>query len=332
VDHNAIPGGRSNAQRTVIRAAQGETVIVNGRNSTGDVWSIYDRSFITVEGITMDGSNAGTYGLRIGRGVSGGAGAHYITIQNGAVRNVPRYSCVYQQGPGGMNSNLAFVNLQIANCGDDSFDHGIYLTARDSVIEGCNIHDNTGHGIHNYISGGGSSNNVIRFNEVYRNGSFGILIGSGSNNVAYSNVVRHNGRTVTNSGGIWTAYYGNSNNRIYNNTIYSNGGTCIRIRTSPGVAKNNLCWRNTSDMIVDETGRAVISNNMFTNPSFRSIANNDFSLLAASGAIDAGVSVGEVGLDFARVLRPQGRGYDIGAFEFEGTVQSPSAPTGVRVD
>ena len=49
--------------------------------------------------------------------------------------------------------------------------------------------------------------------------------------------------------------------------------------------------------------------------AFEDAASDNYQLSAASPAIDAGISIEEVTADRAGVVRPQGRGYDVGAYE-----------------
>jgi parallel beta-helix repeat protein len=231
-----------------------------------------------------------------------------------------------------LSSHISIINVEVHNCGDDNLDHGIYLAIKETVIDGCVVHHNYGHGIHSYSSaGGGVDRNIIRNNRVYGNGSFGVLIGSGSGNIAYGNVVWGNGGTIAGTGGMWIAYNGANANKIYNNTVYGNAGCCVRIRTDGNAAvKNNICWRNSNDSVVDETGTAIIMNNFSGDPCFVNPSAGNFALLAGSAAIDAGVALEEVSCDFNGVSRPQGGGFDIGAFEFSAG-QVPAPPTGVRI-
>ncbi len=314
--YHTIPSGTDNAHRTIIKAAPGETVIINGRNGSGDVWTIYDRSYITLDGITIDGVNAYFCGLRIGRSAVGAPGSHYITVQNGTVRNVP-YSGIVAQGTASANSHYKYINLEVHHCGTGSSNqhHGIYLGVRDSIVERCSVHDNLAYGIHAYSSSGGVNNNIIRNNKVYNNGSFGIILSAGYNNLAYNNILWGNGkRTLT--GGIFASYAGVSGSKIYNNTIYGNTGYCIWIKTD-GSAKaiNNICWQNSYNSILDDTGTATISRNLFTNPYFVNPLGLNFSVLAKSPAINAGTTLSEVPNDFNGLSRPQGSAYDAGAFE-----------------
>ena len=59
-----IPSGASNSSHTVIRAAAGEKVVINGVVNGAGVMLIYSRSFITFDGIIFDGSSVpGACGL-----------------------------------------------------------------------------------------------------------------------------------------------------------------------------------------------------------------------------------------------------------------------------
>ena len=317
----AIPSGTAGAW-TTIRGASGEQAIIKP-SSGQDVVSIYDRSYIVLDNLVMDGSNVSAVGLRIGG--NGPAYAHFIAVQNSVVRNAPSNSCITQQGPGGANSNLSFINLDVYNCGvpgstaGNGLGHGIYLLARDSLIEHSRIHDISGHGIHLYVGAGSEgtvSNNIIRYNQVYSNGSWGILLGGGANNVAHTNLVWDNAKIITGAGGIRIAYGSNSYNKAYNNTIYRNWGPCTV--NEDGVSseiKNNICWQNTQNAVYDQGTNSSVSNNLLQDPKFANTSNFDFRLLAGSPAINAGVNVG-ISQDFAGTLLPTQGPIDIGAFEY----------------
>ena len=344
IEGNAIPSGISNGQRTIVQAAAGETVIINGANSSGYTVTIENKDYITLDGIIFDGANATVDRAVINmgtRGATGDPGVHYITVQNGIVRRMGANSldCIETHGyPSGLSSNLVFKNLEVYGCGSSRLYHGIYLNSRDSIVEDSVIHDNAfGHGIHIYSSDGtlNASNNVFRNNRIYGNGSFCIGLYSGSNNIAYNNLCYGNGGN-TGSGGIRTDY-GSVNAKIYNNTIYNNSGNAIWIGAGAAntIVQNNIGWANGSDGVRNEGTATIVSNNLFTDPSFVNSAAADFHLQSTSPAINAGVALSEVTTDYDGVSRPQGSAYDIGAYEYVGSAPvdttPPSAPTGVRV-
>ncbi len=79
---------------------------------------------------------------------------------------------------------------------------------------------------------------------------------------------------------------------------------------------------------------APFQNSINADPLWVSPANYDFHLQAASPAVDAGVNSG-VPMDYDGVPRPQGAGYDLGAFEYAGptptaTVQLTETPSVVN--
>ena len=333
IDTNAIPSGTGESSRTIVRAAAPREVVLKPNapgNSIGDVVTIQNRSYITLDGLILDGSNAKLVGLRLGNGVGGSI--HHITFQNGGVRHIRFHSGISHQMDGGLPpSNMIYRNLEIYDIGNQDADsflhHGLYLCTSDSLVENCTIHDSSGHGIHQFHqSSSDSHRNVIRNNRIYNNGSYAILLGSGTGNIAYNNIVWGNGKRKS-AGGIWIAYNARGN-KICNNTIFSNTGDCVRVRTDQNaLVRNNICWQNSTN-IIDETGTAVISNNLFTNPSFVDALRLDFTLSANSPALNNGVPISEVQYDFNRVPRPQGVAFDVGAFE--GSSAS-SAPTNLRV-
>jgi Ca2+-binding RTX toxin-like protein len=59
-------------------------------------------------------------------------------------------------------------------------------------------------------------------------------------------------------------------------------------------------------------------------PKFTNLSGNDLTLTSASPAIDHGATLAEVTTDYAGTARPQGAGYDIGAYEYHGSTTSTS--------
>ena len=100
--------------------------------------------------------------------------------------------------------------------------------------------------------------------------------------------------------------------RFSNNLLYSTGEPYVHTRALiPRGPYNNLWYGNGPAPLWDS---AAIN----SDPRFVDAGNRDFRLQPNSPAINRGVShVGSVvTTDFEGVARPQGSGYDIGAFEF----------------
>ncbi len=60
----------------------------------------------------------------------------------------------------------------------------------------------------------------------------------------------------------------------------------------------------------------LIAGTLTGDPRFVSVTGRDFRLQAGSPAIDAGLTLSVVLNDLLGDLRPQGLGYDIGAYEY----------------
>jgi parallel beta-helix repeat protein len=123
----------------------------------------------------------------------------------------------------------------------------------------------------------------------------------------------------------------------------------IAVRKSPNtIIKNNIFYDLPNHIIVaydstSQQGLAVGYNLVYrsdgnppwgdpfphdlwqVDPQFVNSAGYDFHLLSSSPAIDAGITLAYVIDDFDGNVRPQGEGYDIGAFEYL-TVGSTSTP------
>jgi hypothetical protein len=71
-----------------------------------------------------------------------------------------------------------------------------------------------------------------------------------------------------------------------------------------------------------------------SDPLFVNATESDFHLQGSSPARDKGMFIAAVLVDYEGVRRPEGNGYDVGAFEFTGTSQTtmgPPPPTDLRV-
>lgn len=139
------------------------------------------------------------------------------------------------------------------------------------------------------------------------------------------------------------------NIKIINNTAYNNGngplnwGGGIAIGNPDArdvVIRNNICSQNLSFQIagvsVAPTGEVTIDHNLIDgyrgdvadgetrgsayvegDPQFVNAFDLDFYLKSSSPAINSGSSLDAPNFDFDGTSRPQGSGYDIGAFEFK---------------
>jgi hypothetical protein len=162
-----------------------------------------------------------------------------------------------------------------------------------------------------------ATNTTVRNVRVYENGSTGLGLVWGSNNQAYNNVVYGNGSGIHLSG---------VSARCYNNTVYNNRGAGLSIAnadngpsgTSNADVRNNIVYKNESGITDYAKGTGtVLANNFSDDPGFVDAAASDFRLRNGSPAIDQGADLREQGVttDIEGSRRPQGKAFDIGAYE-----------------
>ena len=128
-----------------------------------------------------------------------------------------------------------------------------------------------------------------------------------------------------------------NNTQIYGNTFYGSGGNAIQMDKSYAKnvqIKNNIFYDITGyDIYKGYTpvNEVTIINNLYDNtPNIDGITDNnqiignpqfvnpgfDFHLQSTSPVIDRGLSLPEITRDYEHNPRPQGSGYDIGAYEY----------------
>jgi parallel beta-helix repeat protein len=318
-----IPSGTSWTNAITIAGYSGEMAIITSINIQ-DNFDLSVAAFLIFNNLKM--SNYRVAGS-----------SHHIRLIDSEVDG---------KGQVGSNNLVMIIegttNHEVIRCrvhGAEPGAYGFYIKAQNMLIEGNEIYNNGGYGIHLYASGHNDvNNNIVRNNIIYGNGfsdgprglSVGaVIIASGNNNQFYNNIVYSNTGTA-----VSVAYTnGGTNNQIYNNTVYGNTGIGIEINTSAPqtVVRNNIVYGN-GNVIVDwgATG-TVQSSNLTTNPQFVNASAHDFSLQAGSQAIDAGVAISAVTTDIQGVARPKGTSYDIGAYEYGKGLTPLSAPSNFRI-
>jgi hypothetical protein len=175
------------------------------------------------------------------------------------------------------------------------------------------------------------------------------VVAPGRNGIIQNNLIYHiDGNGISFWGSVENPGY---NNKVYNNTIYgcSNSGIHISPNTTNVEVKNNIVMNCDGyefgvtekdgnlegyNLFYDESTNYVISwlgsaktlsqyqqessfgtNSINGDPLFQNIAVNDFHLRSESPAIDIGTTLVEVTSDIEGTTRPQGSGYDMGAYE-----------------
>jgi Right handed beta helix region len=321
---DTIPAGTSTSAKTTLRSASGATVTLLPSSGIGpaSLHVVYiTRSNITIDGLVIDGGKGISLPFRW-NGTSTGN-----VLQNSIVRNGSS-NCVTVQGN---VTNATVSNNVIHNCGTGTVHHGVYLWNSGHLVEGNEIYNISGMGVHLYYEAGGVSNNVIRNNYIHNNGSRGILLGSGDNNLAHHNIIVANG-FATNAGGLGiTSGASGVNNQAYNNTIYANY-QCINVdsRYSNSKVKNNLCLSNTSNVITNSGSGTILAKNLLSTDTTLVVDATKHLFTPRNGSvlIDAGEII--PGFSAGNFL---GAAPDIGALEFTTPNSSTifNAPTDLQI-
>lgn len=317
-----MPSGTSWSNPTTVAGYPGETVTIVAPGGSDYVISTQCQGmrYIIIDNLHLDGSNVNYHVSKLG--------GDHIRFQNSELNGADHASTGILTGA----PFIELLNLDIHN----TLEYCIYKTGEGGILDGLNLHDSGGTALHLYADGGGVNNNIFRNSRVHNNGFHqkncfggcvmpGIILSSGTGNLAYNNLIYHNGIA-----GILVTWGGDQTG-VYNNTIYDNGAECIDIENSTNtIFRNNICYNNASN-ITDGTGGSYSQDhNTFngTNPLFVNAGAADFHLQSTSSpAYNTGVTIGAVSTDFDGNARPQGGVYDIGAYEFGGAPPPPPPTT-----
>lgn len=343
---DSIPGGTSWSAPVTVAAYPGETVVLQPRDYRVLHFEGSNTHYIVIDGLILDGSYVTYDAVKITSGSSTGTADH-IRLKNCEVRNAPYQGILITEG----SDANEFLNLKVHDNGTTDFNHGFYITSGNNLIERSAIYRNAGWGVHLYTgdTSGAASSNIVRNNQIYNNARVGnrgpgILLGSGTGNMAYNNLLWGN------NGGIQVDYGAAAQTKVYYNTVYNNRsfGITVGSGSSQAVIRNNIVYKNgggTSGALSNQGSGTTLDHNLAgPDPKFVNAAAANFHLQSNSPAINKGMGVSEVATDYDSVARPQGAGYDIGGYEYySGTPQSathpagssttfaPSSPTGIQV-
>lgn len=260
---------------------------------------------------------------------------------------------VAEDGVINMQSHYRYVEIAYNNL-HDNYEEGIdNKEGQFFRIHHNKLHDNWGDGI-------GSNNSQpstdfeVWDNEIYNNGWYGLLVQGGANDQKnwkiWNNLIYKNAKNPATWGADGVSLAG-SGHEFYHNVVYDNtvpGSQSNAGLRGSGIIKNNIFYNNagrSSGNIATSVTGTIENNYVFpispgktgnnavtnSNPMFKNPAGNDFSLLSGSSLIDAGTNVG-ITEDYAGKARPLGKGYDIGAFEYDpGSSKRPSPPQNLHV-
>ncbi|MDF0666229.1 MAG: right-handed parallel beta-helix repeat-containing protein [Nitrospira sp.] len=266
----------------------------------------------------------------VSQGIMGQGGHHNLFDQNIINHNGNFAGCAARE--------LTPIGTTICNQ-----QHGLYMHGDSYTITNNLIYDNLAYGItHNGSST--STYSQTRHAAPEFAGAANWIIAN--NTFAYQN---HRGGIV-----VWGSECTNArieNNIFYENSVNQSGfaqGIDFVSSTSTGITiRNNLAYATSPGSTVflgsganewvhyTQSGNLVnVRNPGFVNAPATLPASPNFALTARSPAIDAGLPLATVKIDFNGTPRPQGHTPDIGAYEYSpgGDVEPPTTPTTLGVN
>jgi hypothetical protein len=236
--------------------------------------------------------------------------AHDLTFKGNVFMNIGRYYTDSQYGMSGIYAGPGHYNLTF----DGNVFHDIGRTGPTNMM----AHD---HGLYLH-----SSNSTIINNVFYSLPSgWGVQTASGFSGVIENNTFAFPMSTQVGQLMLWDV---NGDVTIRNNIFYQPLSTAITtygFSPTSCTIDHNLIYGTST--VINGSG-CNVSNTIFADPKLVNATTTpyDFSLQAGSPAIDAGATLAGVTTDFNGVSRPQGLGYDIGAYEYVSSSSATPPP------
>lgn len=243
----------------------------------------------------------GGSGIKGGEGIDIKQGAHDGKVHHNYVHDLPKRLGIYVDSYEEHTYNIDIYQNTVRDC----YDGGFALSAEaGGLLENINIYNNI----------------------AYHNMTFGIMISNWDMAITSSHPMK--------------------NIKIINNTFYNNqwagenwgGGIIIENKKPDGlIIRNNICSKNLEQILVEgpvDLAKVKIDNNLVFGTQTDNLSNTnidgdpmfvnaniaDFSLQKSSAAIDKGAATNAPETDFIGNKRPIKDKWDIGAFEYNGTL------------
>jgi hypothetical protein len=224
-----------------------------------------------------------------------------------------------------------------------TLDHGIYMNGTAITITNNLIYDNLAMGIQLNASSSSSYKPDFHPKPEFALSENWIIA---NNTIAYEN----NGPAIV----VWGSTCNNArieNNIFYENSVngssYTTNGVAFTSTTCTGITiRNNLLYasreggtaafglRGIEGVHYTQSGNMInVNDPRFINAPAALPASPNFALTEQSPAIDAGLPITMTKIAFDGTPRPQGRAYDIGAYEYsaDSDIKGPTAPTALQI-
>ncbi|MGE5608618.1 MAG: fibronectin type III domain-containing protein, partial [Bacillota bacterium] len=338
-------------------------VLINNRNSsTQDGINLEGASYVTIDGFKIAPASGVTMrsGIRavestgviirnnnIDRpswwGIVTGFAENVLIEGNTTTNSINQHGIYVGYGADNpiVRNNISYGNKQ---CGiqlnSDATGGG------DGIITGAIIEGNT---VYNNSVGGGAglnfdgvSNSTVRNNLFYNNSSNAIaLYQVDGTQGARNNVIVNNTIVQPNTGyyavSIVSGSSASSGNKVFNNILIGRSGAIgIDSASRSGFvsdynAVNDKLSTDASSPISFSSWRSATGQDAHsfigsTTNLFANYSGNDYHLATSSPAVDTGTSNSAPVTDKDGKARPAGAGYDIGAYEYNGSTPTATAP------
>ena len=227
-----------------IRAENRRQAIIKAPNSTSDgavIFNLQNRSWITVRGLIIDGSNRGMWGVRIQS--SGSQRLNGIIIEDSEIRNIGGPGIIIQSA-----KNIIIRHNLIDGVGKISgmIGEGIYHGTNSGPNAfyanfDVQIYGNTLRGItHNFIDiKPGAVESKIHHNimEGAQKAVDGCITGAGTRSEAYDNIIRN-----TSCGSAAVDYLGESNGMNIHDNVFQNinANKALGFKNPPSLSPVNI--------------------------------------------------------------------------------------------
>jgi Protein of unknown function (DUF1565) len=300
-------------------------------NASGIIVSVA-ASYITIQDFEIVGPSS-TNSEQVG--IKAPATSNGLIVKGNKIHHIGTSTSVCQYGggllfgaPGAIiDSNVFYdIGVDFRTVSGCYAEQAIYLFDGNAQKVTNNIITNM-HGTAISMNGG---NTVLNFpsNEVITNNTIVNVVGDGIYMNCYSS-------------GAGPCDYNNVSNNILASVNTSGQAAIFYEAQNPSgslgthnLYNNNLVYNSSGYNWI--TGQTNYVKTVTTNPQFVNNTGDqtgDYHLQSTSPAKDAGTSTGAPSTDFDGNTRPQGTGYDIGAYEYVSSSPSnaPAAPTGLTV-